>query len=82
MAGSDRKTVVLGLLAAPGLTRELADRLADTLPALLSERYPAVDWQVLVSEDQAAAASAARDVDLVGITRRRMLDEGWDLPSA
>jgi hypothetical protein len=78
-ADAARRTVVLGLLAAPGLSRELADRLAEVLPERLSERFPGVAWRVEVREELLAAPSAPPDVDLIRITRRRLLDEGWDL---
>jgi hypothetical protein len=78
-ADAARRTVVLGLLAAQGLTRELADRLAEVLPQRLSELFPEVAWRIEVREEPLAAASAPPDVDLVQIARRRLLDEGWDL---
>jgi uncharacterized membrane protein len=65
-------------LAAPGLAYELATRLARQLPGILRRRYPEVEWQVVVREEAAAAASS-HDVDLVEIARKRMLDEGWKL---
>ena len=78
-ADTARRTVVLGLLASPGLARELADGLVEVLPKRLSERFAEVAWRVEVREEPLAAPSAPPDVDLVRITRRRLLDEGWDL---
>jgi len=74
-----RRTLLLGLLAAPGLARDLADRLAQELPAILEERFPEVDWRIAVGEDERAGPTAGPEVDLVGMARRRMLTEGWDL---
>jgi hypothetical protein len=73
------RTIVLGLLAAPGLARELADQVAEELPGVLSERFPEVQWRVQVAEEPLAAASEALAVDLVAVCRRRLLAEGRDL---
>jgi hypothetical protein len=76
---AEPKTVVLGLLAAPGLASDLAEQLARDLPGRLAARYPEVAWRVQVEEEPLAGAGHGWDVDLVGISRRRMLAEGWDL---
>jgi hypothetical protein len=70
--------MTLGLLAAPGLARDLADDLAEALPKVLGERHPDTNWQVVVQEEPLAAASAL-DVDLIRVARERMLSEGWDV---
>jgi hypothetical protein len=75
---TERRTTTLGLLAAPGLARDLADELAEELPKVLGERYPDSKWQVAVQEEPLAAASAL-DVDLFRVCRERMLSEGWDV---
>src|SRR4051812_34441960 len=72
------RTVVLGLLAAPGLALDLAQRLARDLPGLLRSRFRGTDWRVVVRVEPMAAASD-NDVDLVDIARRRVLEEGWDM---
>jgi hypothetical protein len=71
-------STVLGLLAAPGQTYDLAKQLADELPELLGKRYPDIDWQVRVEREEQAGAPD-RGVDLLKVGRRRMVDEGWDL---
>jgi uncharacterized membrane protein len=76
--GADGEPVVVGLLAAPGLPHELAERLADELPDLLRRRFPGVEWRVVLRTEPMAAASY-RDVDLVEIAHKRMLAEGWKL---
>jgi uncharacterized membrane protein len=68
--------VVVGLLAAPGFTFEIARDLADELPALLRRRFGAVEWRVELRPEPMAAASDD-DVDLIEIGHRRVLDEGW-----
>jgi hypothetical protein len=69
---------VVGLLAAPGFTYELARGLARDLPDLLSRRLPGIPWQVELRPEPIAAASDD-DVDLVETAHRRMLAEGWKL---
>jgi putative flippase GtrA len=66
------------LLAAPGVTHDLARELAEELPELLARRLPEVEWEVDVSVEERAGASGAGS-DLVQIARRRMLEEGWSL---
>jgi hypothetical protein len=72
------QSVVIGILAAPGLTYELALELAHDLPAALRERFAEVDWEVEVKLEPRASASHD-DVDLVELARERMLAAGWDL---
>jgi hypothetical protein len=69
---------VLGILAAPGLVYDVAQRLSRELGGLLAQRFPDVEWEVVLREEPTAAASES-DVDLVEIARRRMLEEGWQL---
>lgn len=76
---SARKPLVVGLLTAPGLTHNVAVRLARRLPATLGERFPGFEWKTEVKEEALAGATpSASRVDLVQICRRRMLAEGWD----
>jgi hypothetical protein len=70
--------VRLALLTAPGLAHDLAVELAGELPDLLAGRFGEVEWEVTVEEEPMAAATT-RDVDLVEIARRRLLENGWDL---
>jgi stage V sporulation protein SpoVS len=66
------------LLAAPGHAHDLAVELARDLPDLLAERFVEVDRDVTVEEEPTAAATT-RDIDLVDVARRRLLENGWDL---
>lgn len=68
--------VVLALLAAPGLSHDIAQSLARDLPELLRRRAPEVPWRVEVQLEPRAGAAGA-NVDLVDLARRRMLEEGW-----
>jgi hypothetical protein len=72
-------TVVLGLIAAPGLAEELAGALAQELPVVLAERVSAeVGWEVPVVTD-ALAARAEGATAMIDAARERMLRERWDL---
>jgi hypothetical protein len=73
---SAQRQVVIGLLAAPGLPHDMAEDLAQRLPASMKERNPAVTWEVVV-RTELLAGTASIDVDLVQLTRQRMLAEGW-----
>jgi hypothetical protein len=77
-ASSGEEPIVVGLLAAPGLTHDLADELAPDLPALLRRRFPEVEWKVVV-EVEPLAGAAGFGVDLVQVARKRMLTEQWKL---
>lgn len=73
-----QETVTVGLLAAPGLPYEVAQRVARDLPRLLRHRFPGVEWRVDVRPEPVAAARD-EDVDLVQVARERMLQAGWKL---
>jgi hypothetical protein len=76
---SDRDELVLGLLAAPGLPTEVAEALAEDLPALLADRVTdAVSWRVPVRTDP-AVADVSRGVEAIDLARARLLREGWDM---
>jgi hypothetical protein len=70
--------VVIGLLAAPGISYDLAQQVARDLPRSLRRRFPQVRWELAVKPEPMASASDS-DVDLVQIARERMLAEGWNL---
>ncbi|WP_269859596.1 hypothetical protein [Streptomyces sp. RPT161] len=74
-----RQSLTVGLLVAPGLVKDVVSDVIDTLREKLNERYPDYDWNVVVQPDAQIAAGAGVDVDLVGVTRRRALEEGWQL---
>jgi hypothetical protein len=73
-----REAVVVGLLAAPGISYEIAEQLQRELPGMLRRRFPSVQWRVELRPEPLAAASES-DVDLVQIAHQRMLAEGWKL---
>lgn len=71
--------MVLGLLAAPGLAADVAQDVSAGLPRLLDRRVSAdVRWEVPTLDDEHGATDRGR-VEIIDATRRRMLEEGWDL---
>jgi hypothetical protein len=75
---SAAKEVTVGLVAGPALSRELAERIALRLPSILEQRLPGTTWKIVVRTEPLAGA-AGMGVDLLQLTRRRMLEEGWQL---
>jgi hypothetical protein len=71
-------TMTVGVLAAHDDAKDLAGHLTAELPAALGQRYEHVEWHVRDAEAD-PADPAADERELVEATRRRALDEGWDL---
>lgn len=71
-------TMTVGVLAAQDGAKDLAGRLTAGLPAALGRRYENVEWHVQDAEAH-PADPAADERELVEATRRRALDEGWEL---
>ncbi len=66
------EAVVLGLLADPDLSTDVARRLAVELPALLSQRVSGrVSWEVRVGSDRFAAGEQGA-VRMMEVARERM----------
>src|ERR1700730_557543 len=74
-----RERMVLGLLAAPGVAHDLAEKLAEQLPGLLRERFPDVEWEATVAVEALAGSPAGIGAALAKLARQRMLREGWQL---
>jgi hypothetical protein len=70
--------VVIGLLAAPGISATFAEELRAGLPDILHERFPKSEWKV-ENQVEPLAGPPGTDVDLVQLARRRMLDRGWNI---
>lgn len=76
---TDRRTVVLGLLADPGLPEELAADLAGTLPDLLArDTDGAIRWKVETST-QALMLDEHGVLPVVPTGQRALAERGWDL---
>jgi hypothetical protein len=79
MADADaHEPLVVAVLAAPGVTRELAGTLVESLPDDLARELPGAQWRAVVGEVD-PADPAATSPELVDALRRRLLEEDWDL---
>lgn len=75
----DVRTVVVGLVADPGLCTTIAGRLADELPEVLSWRLNGrVSWEIRVVSE-AVPLDANGDVPLIEYARGKIPEQGWDL---
>ena len=71
--------VVLGVVATPGRSMEMAHRvIADGLQSLLEQRLPGATWRIEVEQDRLVAAPAS-DADIVRAARRLLLRRDWDV---
>jgi hypothetical protein len=67
-------TIRLGLIAAPGAAAELAERLADELPAALDADVSGdVEWSVPVVAHDLADGPTASGIEMIDAARARML---------
>jgi hypothetical protein len=73
---SGRHVLTVGLIAAPGLPRDLADLLSSRLSKELAQHTPDVDWRVDILTEPLAAAAAV-DVDLVKVAREHLVGQDW-----
>ncbi|RCW43534.1 hypothetical protein DFQ14_1069 [Halopolyspora algeriensis] len=73
------RTVVVGLVADPGLPAEIAQRLSEELPGVLSRRVDnRVEWELRATTEGMVLDAHGR-IPIVEMARRKMPDEGWDL---
>ncbi|HEY4459412.1 MAG TPA: hypothetical protein VGN81_34180 [Pseudonocardiaceae bacterium] len=77
---SPRRTVLLGLLADPGLASEIAEPLADRLPQLLARTVDnGLRWRVKLVRDQFAADEHGSVRHVVGMVREQVVKDRCDL---
>jgi hypothetical protein len=73
------RTVVVGLLADPGLPAQIAQRMADDLPGVLAQRVSSnVLWK-LQTQAESLAVDEHGEVQLVEHALKRFRREAWDL---
>ena len=73
-----RPTIAVGLIAAPGISSDIAEQLALDLEAHLTERYPGVAWRLPIVTDPLVPAPALT-TDLIEAVHQQLLREDWEL---
>jgi hypothetical protein len=76
--GDQPDRMVIGVLSAQGIARDLAEDLADDLPGELGDRFGGVEWRAEVVHAPPAEPTATSR-ELVDAVRRHLLARGWDL---
>ena len=77
-AAPEPRTVIIGVISAPGTSTELAERLRPDLTERIGARLPGVRWVVrFVSRSTCRRASGSFPAHLRA--RRRLIDEQWHL---
>jgi uncharacterized membrane protein len=69
--------VVVGLIAAPGLPRDIAEELEEDLADDLAERHDDGDWRVELGEGEIDGATSGDEI--VSSARDTLRDAGWDI---
>ncbi|HEX8854073.1 MAG TPA: hypothetical protein VF752_00610 [Thermoleophilaceae bacterium] len=78
-AAAPERHIVLGLVAEPGVSAELAKDLAAELPEHLSQHVSdRVEWEVPVVVEPLDTAGGG-GIELIEAARRLMMREGWDM---
>jgi len=72
------RTVVIGIISAPGTSTELAERLRPDLIEQIGARLPGVHWVARFVSDRLVDGPADLS-ELIGAARRRLIDEQWHL---
>jgi hypothetical protein len=73
-----RPSIVLGLVVAPGLARDLTAKVAAELADDLVALDTGVDWRTELAVDR-LVVPPARTTEIVDAARQKLLDENWDL---
>src|SRR4051795_13606141 len=73
-ANSVAESVVLGVLAAPGLAQDLATDIGERLADELRERHPDADWKVEVVDEPTGSRTVR---ELKETAREQMREHGW-----
>ena len=73
-----RRTLVLGVVVAPGLAHELTAELVAEIEHELSTRYPSVRWDTELTVDRLVEPGQPLTA-IFDAARRRLLESRWDL---
>ena len=77
-AALEARTVIIGVISAPGTSTELAERLRPDLTERIGARLPGVRWVVRFVSDRLVDGPADLS-QLISAARRRLIDEQWHL---
>jgi hypothetical protein len=73
-----RPRVVLGVVVAPGLARDITAKIAAELAADLRAAYTDVDWRTELEVDRLVVPPVPT-TEILDAARRRLLEANWDL---
>ena len=77
-AAPEPRTVIIGVISAPGTSTELAERLRPDLTERIGARLPGVRWVIRFVSDRLVDGPADLS-QLIAAARRRLIDEQWHL---
>jgi len=78
-----QRTLLIGLLADPGLPTTLAEDLARRLPEMLADQpEPGTRYRFVVVTENLRRAGDARGQRLIDLAGERAAQEGWDFALA
>jgi hypothetical protein len=72
------RTLVLGVVVAPGLAHELTAEIVADLQHDVAERYPSVEWETELTVDRLVDPPASL-TEIFDAARRKLLDSRWDI---
>ena len=70
--------IVLGVIVAPGLARDVTAKIASELAHDLEALDLGVEWQTELTVDR-LVAPPAQTTEIIDAARRKLLDQDWDL---
>jgi hypothetical protein len=70
--------IVLGVIVAPGLARDVTAKIASELAHDLEALELGVEWRTELAVDR-LVAPPAQTTEIIDAARRKLLDEDWDL---
>ena len=75
---AEQRTLVLGVVVAPGLAHELTADIVAELDRDLNERYETVRWETELTVDR-LVHPASSATEIIEDARRRLLESRWDI---
>ena len=78
MTGATQPAILLGLMVAPGLPENVAERIEQELGEDLSRGYGSVDWRTEIVVDRLVSPPVPT-TEIFDAARRKLLERDWDL---